>query len=191
MALLEAIGAGSAIAGTIGSFFGGQETELPPQLARLFEVLEGRAEEGISEEEEQRLLAQLTGRLGSEFSALSSLTGQQLQRRGAGVGVQQAASERLSEQRFGALGQGISNIAAADERAKQSALSNLTSLSGLLPQFTSDTGGGFADLAGAGFDILSIQSLQDDNKRLLESFSPKTNQFKPTSLAGVSPFLGR
>ena len=39
-------------------------------------------------------------------------------------------------------------------------LGSLTSLSGLLPQFTSDVGGGFADLAGAGFDFTLI--LQND-----------------------------
>jgi len=191
---LEILGGASALSGALGSLFGGgQETELPPELKQLFKTFEAKSKEGISTEEEKRLLEQLTGRLGSEFGALSSLTSQQLQRQGAGIGVQQAARERLSGQRFGALGQGISNIASLDERAKENALSQLSSLAGLVPQFTTETGGGFAGLFGAGLDLLSIANTQKQTKELLSGLpSSKTSVgYNPSQLAGIDNFMGR
>ena len=166
---LTLLGIGTSAFGALGSIFGsGQQTDLPPELQKLFSILEQRGEEGLSEEERRRLAAGLTARLGNEFGGLSALTNQQLQRSGAGVGVQQAAREKLSGQRFQAVGAGLSNIEGINQQVKSSALGQLTQLSGLLPAFTSDPGAAYGELLGAGFDLLSMSRQQKQSKDLLK-----------------------
>lgn len=194
MPFLEILGGLSAASGLLGNLFGsGQETTLPPQLEHLFATLEQRSKEGIATDEENRLLQQLTQRLGNEFGALSSLTSQRLQQQGAGTGVQQAARDQLSKQRFNALGEGIGRISALDEAAKSGALSQMSSLAGILPSFTTDTGAGFASLFGSGVDLLLSQTLQDDNKKLLKSITGgnESGQYRPPYLAGMKSLLYR
>ena len=158
-----------SIIGAAGTFLdGGQETNLPPELKNLMDMLRKRSEEGLGNLDE--LKGNLTQRLGNEFEALSSLTNQNLTKSGAGVGVQNAVRSELSGERFNALGQGFTNLDVANEGAKESALSQLGQLQGLVPSFTRDKSQGYSDLFGSGFNLLLEQRNQDLTRDLLAKY---------------------
>lgn len=172
MTIPEAIGVGSTLLGGLGTLFGGgQKTELPPQLQQIFRLLEKRAGEGLSDEEESLLTQRLKGNLSSEFGALSSMMRANLQRSGAGVGVQQAAASDLNSKRLNALGEGITNIGIMDQQARSSALSQLAGLSGQLGQYTRQTGQGYQELLGFGINQLLEKSRHQRQLDLLEAIN--------------------
>jgi len=171
MSIPTAISAASMAIGALGSFFGGgQKTNLPPEIQKIMDLLERRATEGLSTEEENLLSQQLNRRLGSEFGALSSLTQSRLSRLGAGIGVQEAAISALNRQRLSAIGEGTTNIGLMDQQAKTSALSQLNSFAGgVVPQFTRDTGQGFNQLFGFGLQGLLESQRRNRHQELLDA----------------------
>lgn len=149
-----AIGIGSSIVGAIGSLFGGQKTDLPPQLKRAFDLLERQAEEGLSPEEEFALQQRLERRLSNEQLGITGAAESAITRQGGGVGVTGALAQEIAGQRFRAIGQGLSDITALDEQSKRSAVGQIGALSGSVGQFTRDTGEGFGQLLGFGLNTL-------------------------------------
>lgn len=168
MALTEIIGGASTLIGALGTIFGGQKTDMPPELRELFDMLELQAEQGLSPEEEFALQRRLDARLSSEAGALGAATESRLTRAGAGTGVIQSALAELNTSRLGALGQGLTDISLMNEQAKRNAVSQIAGLAPTIGQFTRDTSAGFQQLLGFGLNTLLEPGRQKRQADILE-----------------------
>lgn len=151
---LTIIGGASTVIGALGTLFGGQKTDMPPELRKLFDMLELQAQQGLSPEEEFALQRRLDARLSSEAGALGAATESRLTRAGAGTGVIQSALAELNTSRLGVLGQGLTDITVLDEQAKRNAVSQIAGLTPAIMGSTRDTSAGFQQLFGFGLNAL-------------------------------------
>ncbi len=154
---LTMLGIGSSVIGGIGSLFGsGKKTEIPRELRDVYNMLLQRSQEGLSDRSVDLLLQRAKTGLGQEAGALGALTQSRLTRQGAGLGVQNAALNRINTERLRGIGEATIQTGLADEQAKERALAMLPQLASMFadPNLKSSYGGGFTDLFQSGLNLL-------------------------------------
>lgn len=152
---ITGIAIGSTVVGALGSLFGsGTSSDIPPEFMEVFNLLKKQAQEGFGQGALQGMQQQLNQQLGNEFGALGALTEQRIARQGGGAGVQNAALSRLDSSRLNAKSTGMAQLSIANEQAKFGALGALGQLAPQFANFQQDRGQGYANLFGAGLNML-------------------------------------